>query len=200
MIPELHAIERTRPKRSASAGKRNAPINWPIEPEAIRNAICPGVRPHFWISNGSVVAMVMTSKPSKKVAAPIRKRARTCIGLVGRRSIRAMIEPAVSAPGALAPPCAAIVLPNVLSSVLPNVLMSVPRPRMASMVLSERFGRIGQGRDVNRASLAHPLARELQVARHVDRNHAANGTRFQKEKTRAARIQVATYDRFDAGG
>src|SRR5476651_643608 len=192
MIPELHAIERTRPKRSASAGKRNAPINWPIEPEAIRNAICPGVRPHFWISSGSVVAMVMTSKPSKKVAAPIRKRARTCIGLVGRRSIRAMTEPAVSAAGALAPPCAAIVLPNVL--------MSVPRPRWASMGLSERFGRIGQGRDVNRAALAHPLARELQVARHVDRDHAANGTRFQKEKTRAARIQVATYDRFDAGG
>src|SRR5471030_1697821 len=136
--------------------------------------------------------MVMTSKPSKKVAAPIRKRARTCIGLVGRRSIRAMIEPAVSAAGALAPPCAAIVLPNVL--------MSVPPPRMPSMGLSERFGRIGQGRDVNRAALAHPLARELQVARHVDRNHAANDARFQKEKTRAASVQVATYDRFDAGG
>src|SRR5471030_974619 len=104
--------------------------------------------------------MVMTSKPSKKVAAPIRKRARTCIGLVGRRSIRAMIEPAVSAAGALAPPCAA--------SVLPNVLMSVPRPRMASMGLSERFGRIGQGRDIDRAALAHPLACELQVPRHVD--------------------------------
>src|SRR5471030_658236 len=144
--------------------------------------------------------MVMTSKPSKKVAAPIRKRARTCIGLVGRRSIRAMIEPAVSAAEALAPPCAAIVLPEVPSSVLPNVLMSVPRPRMASMVLSERFGRIGQGRDVNRTTLAHPLARELQVARHVDRNHAANGARFQKEKTRAACVQVATYHRFNAGG
>ncbi len=93
---ELQAIARTRPCRSASIGNRIAPINCPIAPEAISQPICAGPSPHLWISNGKVAAMVITSKPSKKVAVPISTRARICSALVGRRSRRATTAPGVA--------------------------------------------------------------------------------------------------------
>ncbi|MNM93347.1 hypothetical protein D3C81_1057170 [compost metagenome] len=98
MMPALQPIERSRPKRSASPGNSSAPTSWPTDGAAIRTPICTGVSDHCAISSGSVAAMAMTSKPSKKVARPISSRARICMALPGMRSMRATILPRVMVP------------------------------------------------------------------------------------------------------